>query len=191
MRRIILRLRPYMNASTSPELAYKSIQIYENLITFLVDKSMTVESKAHGNFSSEDGSNVLIPCCLSATTFEIYESFRSLLDTDKFAFYQHRQAKHHAIQLQSMAQKIKLLEALSTLVRAKPEFVLGMGRLSEDVLPLVRIHLDLQQDLTEEEALLNSKLKKNEKGIELRRVEQFTKMDWKLARAMRSFLVQC
>ena len=70
-----------------------------------------------------------------------------------------------------MAQKIKLLEALSSLVLTKPEFLLGMGRLSEDILPLIRIHIDLQQTLTEEEALINSKLKKNEKGIELRRVE--------------------
>ena len=90
-----------------------------------------------------------------------------------------------------MAQKIKLLEALSQLLKTKPEFLLGMGRLSEDILPLVRIHLDLNRPLTEEEALSLAKLKKNQKNIELRRVEQFNRMDWQLARAMMTFLVQC
>lgn len=40
---------------------------------------MTVEQEAKGTFSPEDASNVLIPCCLSATTFEIYDSFKQIL----------------------------------------------------------------------------------------------------------------
>ena len=95
MRRIILRLRPYLTAETQPEIAYKSLQVFENLTTFLANKSMTVETKAHGNFSAEDANNVYIPCCLSATTYEIYDSFKSLLETSRFSYFEQRLNKNY------------------------------------------------------------------------------------------------
>jgi len=152
---------------------------------------MTVESKAMGNFASEDGTNVQVPCCLAATTYEIYDNFKQILETNNIKFYEHRLAKGHSIQLPSPAQKIKLLEALSVLVKTKPEFVLGMGRLSEDVLPLIRVHFDLLPPLTDDQLKERAKLKKNEESIELNRIEQFAKMDWRLAKAMRAFLIEC
>lgn len=58
LRRIILRLRPYMSPSSSPALAFKALQIFENLSPFLNDKPMTLESDAKGMFATEDQANV-------------------------------------------------------------------------------------------------------------------------------------
>ena len=79
LRRIILRLRPYMSLSSSPQIAFKTLEIYQNLIKFLNQKEMTIESDAKGMFQSEDQSNVIIPCCLAATTHEIFDNFKSIL----------------------------------------------------------------------------------------------------------------
>ena len=105
MRRILLRLRPYMSggAETQPEIAYKSLQILDNLAHFLADKSMTVENKAVGTFSAEDGPNVLIPCCLSATAFEIYDNFKKILETENFNYFEQRLRKNYQIKLTCMA----------------------------------------------------------------------------------------
>lgn len=68
-----------MNSSSSPEMAYKSLQIYQNLIGFFNNREMIVETDAKGMFSAEDSTNCAIPCALSAITFEIYDSFKSIL----------------------------------------------------------------------------------------------------------------
>ena len=82
---------------------------------------MTVEQEAKGMFASEDSTNVQIPCGLAAITFEIYESFKSILKS------------------KATAQRIKLYAVLAKLVTVKPEFVFAMGRLDDDFLPPVEV----------------------------------------------------
>ena len=66
-------------------MAFKSLEIYQNLIRFFNNREMTVETESKGMFSAEDSINCFIPCALSAVTFEIYESFKSILRHDKKA----------------------------------------------------------------------------------------------------------
>ena len=78
---------------------------------------MTIETEAKGMFSSEEESNVQIPCVLAATTYEIYESFKQILRIE-------RESK-----IILKPQKIKLYEVLARLSEIKPEFIYSMGRL--------------------------------------------------------------
>ena len=43
---------------------------------------MTIESDAKGMFSSEEESNVQIPCVLGATTYELYDNFKQILNLE-------------------------------------------------------------------------------------------------------------
>ena len=40
---------------------------------------MTIESDAKGMFSAEEENNVMIPCVLAATTYELYDNFKLIL----------------------------------------------------------------------------------------------------------------
>lgn len=44
---------------------------------------MSLETDAKGTFASEDQANVQIPCTLAATTFEIYDNFKQILNHTK------------------------------------------------------------------------------------------------------------
>ena len=90
---------------------------------------MTVEQEAKGMFSSEDSTNVQIPCSLAAITFEIYESFKTILRS------------------KAVAQKIKLYAVLEKLVKVKPEFIFSMGRLDDDFLPPIEALFAPSQDV--------------------------------------------
>lgn len=83
LRRIILRIRPYMSTSTNLQVCCKSLQIYQNLISYLNDRELSVENEAKGMFSAEDANNTKIPCALAATTYEIFDSFIQILKSNK------------------------------------------------------------------------------------------------------------
>lgn len=106
------------NSSQQVQICYKSLQIYQNLIAYMNDKEMPTEPDAKGMFSSEDQTNVRIPCALSATTFELYVNFQMILKNNRI-----------------LAPKVKMYEVLSELVKVRPEFVYTMNRLNEDFIP--------------------------------------------------------
>jgi hypothetical protein len=69
-----------MTSTTSPQLSYKSLQIFENLVPYLARRSMIPEQSA-STFSPEEGTNVAIPCALSAIAFELMPNFKSILQS--------------------------------------------------------------------------------------------------------------
>lgn len=85
---------------------------------------MTVEKDAKGMFSSEDGPNVLIPCALAATTYEIYDNFKDILEPK---LQPHKRKVEFTIE--GKPHKIKLYHLLTTIASVKPEFIFTMGRL--------------------------------------------------------------
>ena len=75
---------------------------------------------------------MLVPCACGATTFEIYESFKQILDV--------KQPNPRApITIAAKPHKIKMYEVLATLVTVKPDFVLGMGRFESEMLPPIQL----------------------------------------------------
>ena len=80
LRRLILRVQPYMTPTTQPSLSYKSLQIFENLVPYLARREMIPEQGAQ-TFSPEEGANVAIPCALSAIAYELMPNFKSILQS--------------------------------------------------------------------------------------------------------------
>ena len=64
--------------NSSPTIAFKSLQIFQNCVAYLAGRSMITEIEAD-TFSSEDASNALIPCALSAVSYELLPNFNSIL----------------------------------------------------------------------------------------------------------------
>jgi hypothetical protein len=56
-------------------------------MSFLKNKEQIVEIEPKGMFSPEDGSNVQIPCCLSALMYEVWEDFKIILESQNITFY--------------------------------------------------------------------------------------------------------
>jgi hypothetical protein len=67
----------------------------------LKEKPMSIERDAQGRFSPEEGPNVLVPCALGAVTYEIYESFKSIVFAKQIS-------KRHAITFENKPHKVKL-----------------------------------------------------------------------------------
>jgi hypothetical protein len=80
LRRLIVRVQPYMTATTAPSLSFKALQIFENLVPFLANREMVPEQAAE-TFSPEEGANVAIPCALSAIAFELLPNFKAILQS--------------------------------------------------------------------------------------------------------------
>jgi len=97
---------------------------------------MSIEQDAYGRFSPEEPANVLVPCALAATTFEIYDSFKQILRSTE---------SRQGIEFKNKPLKIKLFEVLASLVSSKPEFILGMGRFTDDILPVIKLMLKKQE----------------------------------------------
>ena len=112
---------------------------------------MSIEHDAQGRFSPEEAQNVLVPCALGAITFEIFESFKSIL-------FAKRLSARHPIVFENKPHKVKLFQVLKNLVTVKPEFILGMGRLTDDIMPTIQLLLKKDTDDLDklEVKLLNS-----------------------------------
>lgn len=79
LRRLILRIQPYMSpTNSSASLAYKSLQTFQNCVPYLAGREMITELEAD-TFSTEDSSNVLISCALSAISYELLPNFAAIL----------------------------------------------------------------------------------------------------------------
>ena len=83
LRRLILRIQPYISpTNSSPTLAYKALQIFQNCVVYLAGRPMVTEQEA-ATFSSEDSANALIPCTLSAVAYELLPNFKAILSSDQ------------------------------------------------------------------------------------------------------------
>ena len=71
-------------------------------------------------FSSEDASNALIPCALSAVSYELLPNFNSILASS-----------------QGRQQKIKLFEVLALITKYVPKFLVTGDRFTEHVMPQI------------------------------------------------------
>ena len=111
---------------------------------------------------------MLVPCALGAITYELYESFKAILFAKQISIrhFNFVPKKRHPIEFQSKPHKIKLFAVLTKLVSVKPEFVLSMGRLTEDMLPTIELLL-----------------KKDSKKID--------KLEFKMLESMLTFITEC
>ncbi|CDW82380.1 UNKNOWN [Stylonychia lemnae] len=125
IRRLILRLQPYINPSTQPiVICVKTLTILKNCSVFLKDEEMFRETK-HDPFSVEDSENVKIPCTLSALTYEIYQNILSII-------------KHPS----ALAHQIKAIELINEIFVQKSDFILSMKRFEDDILPSINQYID-------------------------------------------------
>ena len=98
---------------------------------------MTIESDAKGMFSSEEESNVQIPCVLAATTYELYDNFKQILKLET--------QKRRETVIQAKPQKIKMYDVLARISEIKPDFIYSMGRLQDHILPPITIVMSLKE----------------------------------------------
>jgi len=83
---------------------------------------MLPENKAE-TFSSEDSSNVIIPCALSAIAYELMSNFESIFkDTTS----------------KSRPHKIKLYEVWTVIFENSPSFVLAANRFQDLIVPNIK-----------------------------------------------------
>ena len=68
--------------NSSPALAYKALQIFQNCVIYLSGRAMVTEQDA-ASFSAEDSANALIPCALSAIAYELLPNFKAILASEQ------------------------------------------------------------------------------------------------------------
>jgi len=105
--------------NSSPSIAYKTLQTFQNCVVYLAQRPMITELEAD-TFSTEDAANVQISCALSAIAYELLPNFKAILKSQG-----------------ARQQKIKLFDVLTLVARKAPTFLVTGDRFKESVEPVI------------------------------------------------------
>lgn len=76
--------------------------------------------------------------------FEVWEDFKIILEIQNLGFYNSQKNKGIInYQMKNLPIKKKVFEFLSSLVQQKPEFLYGMGRIENEILPVIMIQFGM------------------------------------------------
>jgi hypothetical protein len=122
LRKLVLRFQPYLTATTKPlQVCTKTLLIFTFLAPFLKGKEILRDPLNDAFSTADDPDNVRIPCALSLLAYELYPNLLAILK--------------HQKSMSLLQHKIPVLDCLISLHCHIPDFLRGLKRFEDEILP--------------------------------------------------------